>query len=74
MSNRQHHKAFDDANGPPSSLPFFDPVLFKESVWVSEDASGHLKADAMLVQIDLSFAGVPLKACFYKGMLLQNCS
>ncbi|BDD66097.1 hypothetical protein Sj15T_11180 [Sphingobium sp. TA15] len=54
--------SFDQAQGLPSLLAAFDPIMHAKRKGVCEGAGGRLETDAMLSQIALGFGWVPGKA------------
>src|SRR3546814_6742596 len=51
--------SFDQAQGLPSLLAAFDPIMHAKRKGVCEGAGGRLETDAMLSQIALGFGWVP---------------
>jgi hypothetical protein len=55
-----HDTTFNSAVGLPSFFAVYDLVEKCENVWVIKDEFGGLEADAMFLDVDPIFIGVPL--------------
>lgn len=62
VGHEEEQMPFHEAQGLPSSLATFDPILIAQRERICERTSSDRKADAVLLQIALGFGRVPGEA------------
>lgn len=62
VGHEEEQMPFHEAQGLPSSLATFDPILIAQRETICERTSSDRKADAVLLQIALGFGRMPGEA------------